>query len=88
MVSNAKCTGLFNFLKVDRVFLQCLCSDKHKTISAPLSKNAVSANVKHIVDTSIKMSNFWSIHYFGKSLYVHTLHKVDALFSMLVMEEH
>ena len=39
--------------------------------SAVLSKNAVSANIKHSRHTYDTFINIWSIHNYGKRLYVH-----------------
>ena len=44
------------------------------------SKNTVSANIKHIRYFH-QSSNFWSIHYYSKSLYVHVWYMVDTAFS-------
>ncbi len=47
---------------------------------APQSKNAVSTNTKHSRYIHL-MSNFSSIHFHTKRLYVHTFDLVDTLFS-------
>ncbi len=50
------------------------------TRTAVPSKNAVSANIKHSRYFH-QTSNFWSIHYYGKRLYVHMFNAVDTAFS-------
>ncbi len=50
-------------------------------MSAPQSKNAVSANIKHSSTYIHLMSNFLSIHFHTKRLYVHMFDKVDTSFS-------
>ncbi len=44
----------------------------HWFTSAPQSKNQVSTNIKHSRYNHLIMSNFLSIHFHTKSLYVHT----------------
>ena len=48
--------------------------------TAPPSKNAVSANIKHSIYFHLT-SNFWSIRYCGKRLYVHMFDMVYTAFS-------
>ncbi len=49
-------------------------------ISAPQSKNAVSTNIKHRRYIHL-MSNFLSIHFYTRRLYVHMFDLVDTPFS-------
>ncbi len=72
------CTHFHSILKIQHQTLNQISNDCCS--SAALSKNTLSANIKHSRYFHLT-SNFWSIHFHAKRLYVHIFDMVDTFFS-------